>query len=121
VTEPVDTTQPIESRKQIPAAPTVELQKPAVAEGAPRLAEGVELIGRMKGSGFKEPPFMVRRPDGHMVQLAPILYLVAERADGQHSLEEIAAEVSEAVQRGLDADGVQMLIEEKLRPLGLKN
>ena len=117
MSEPVDVTQPIQGRQASPDGATAQL--PPAADGAPRLAEGVELIGRMEGSGYKEPPFMARRPDGQMVQLAPILYLVAERADGQRTDEQIAAEVSEAIGRGLDADGVRMLVEEKLRPLGI--
>src|SRR5438067_696261 len=43
------TTTPIET-------PTAE----AVAE-QPRLAAGVELIGEYKDSGFKDPPYLVRR------------------------------------------------------------
>jgi putative peptide zinc metalloprotease protein len=119
MSEPVDTTQPIAER-QAPSPQDASATQPLPkADGAPRLAEGVELIGRMEGSGYKEPPFMARRPDGQMVQLAPILYLVAERADGSHTDQQIAAEVSEAIGRGLDADGVRMLVEEKLRPLGI--
>jgi putative peptide zinc metalloprotease protein len=114
--EPVDVTQPIPERRE--AAPDAT-QPLRTTDGAPRLAEGVELIGRMEGSGYKEPPFMARRPDGQMVQLAPILYLVAERADGTRTPDQIAAEVSQIIERGLDADGVQMLLEEKLRPLGI--
>jgi putative peptide zinc metalloprotease protein len=60
-----------------------------------------------------------RRADGQMVQLAPLLYLVAERADGTRSYEQIAAEVTEAIGRGLEAEDVQMLADEKLRPLGI--
>ena len=117
--EPVDTTQPIApaSESADDGEATVQLQ--AAGSGSPRLAEGVELIGQMKGSGYKEAPFMARRSDAQMVQLAPILYLVAERLDGRHNFEQIGAEVSEIVGRGLDAEGVRMLVEEKLRPLGL--
>ena len=121
--EPVDMTEPIATRQQAvdatePIAPAVPRDASA-APDAPKLAEGVELIGQMKGSGFKEAPYMARRPDGQMVQLAPILYLVAERADGRHTHEQIATEVSDAIERGLDAEGVRMLVEEKLRPLGI--
>jgi putative peptide zinc metalloprotease protein len=117
LSEPVDTTQPITRPGESAGEATAELD--TAAADAPRLAEGVELLGQMKGSGYKEPPFMARRSDGQMVQLAPILHLVAERADGRRSYEQIGQEVSEIVGRGLDADGVRMLVEEKLRPLGV--
>jgi putative peptide zinc metalloprotease protein len=89
------------------------------AETRPKLAEGVELLGRYEGSGYRDPPFMARRPDGQMIQLPALLYLIAERADGNHTYELIARDVTEAVGRGLEAEDVEMLVEEKLRPLGI--
>ena len=53
------------------------------------------------------------------MQLAPLLYTIAELADGQRSYEEIAAAVSEAIKRGVSADNVRQLVEERLRPLGV--
>ncbi len=85
----------------------------------PKLADGVELIGKYEGSGFKEAPYIARRPDGQVVQLAPLLYLIAEAADGQRTNEKIAAAVSEAIKRGVSADNVHQLIDERLRPLGV--
>src|SRR3982750_1335477 len=85
----------------------------------PRLAHGIDLIGRYEGSGFKEPPYIARRADGQVIQLAPLLYLMAELADGQHTNEEIAAAVSEAIKRGVSADNVRQLVDERLRPLGV--
>ena len=37
--------------------------------GAPRLAEGVELLGEYKDSGYSQPPSLVRRPDGQVIQM----------------------------------------------------
>ncbi|MDX6401147.1 MAG: putative peptide zinc metalloprotease protein [Gaiellaceae bacterium] len=85
----------------------------------PRLADGVELIGEYEGSGFKEAPYIARRADGQVVQLAPLLHLIAEAADGQRTNEEIAAAVSEAIKRGVSADNVRQLVDERLRPLGV--
>ena len=85
----------------------------------PQRAEGVELIGRYEDSGFKEPPYLARRRDGQVVQLAPLLYLIAELADGNRTDEEIAAAVSEAIKRGVSADNVRQLVDERLRPLGV--
>jgi putative peptide zinc metalloprotease protein len=85
----------------------------------PRLARGIELIGKYEGSGFKDPPYIARREDGQVIQLAPLLYLIAELSDGQRTNEEIAAAVSEAIKRGVSADNVRQLVEERLRPLGV--
>ena len=85
----------------------------------PRLADGLELIGEYEGSGFKEAPSIARRADGQMIQLPEILYRVAAAIDGNRSYDQIGEVVSEQIGRGLDGDGVRMLVEEKLRPLGV--
>ena len=85
----------------------------------PHLARGIDLIGRYEGSGFKEAPYIARRADGQVIQLAPLLYLIAELADGERTNEEIAAAVSEAIKRGVSADNVRQLVDERLRPLGV--
>jgi putative peptide zinc metalloprotease protein len=54
-----------------------------------------------------------------VIQLAPLLYLIAELSDGTRTNEEIAAAVSEAIKRGVSADNVRQLVEERLRPLGV--
>ena len=68
-------------------------------EEQPRLADGVELLGEFRDSGFKEPPSLVRRKDGQVLQLPRLLYLVAESLDGSHTSAEIAGmkEISQAV------------------------
>src|SRR3954465_2198615 len=85
----------------------------------PHLARGIELIGKYEGSGFKEAPYIARRADGQVIQLAPLLYLIAELSDGTRTNEEIAAAASEAIKRGVSADNVRQLVEERLRPLGV--
>src|SRR5947208_5122966 len=85
----------------------------------PRLARGIDLIGKYEGSGFKEAPYIARRADGQVIQLAPLLYLIAELSNGSRTNEEIAAAVSEAIKRGVSADNVRQLVEERLRPLGV--
>jgi putative peptide zinc metalloprotease protein len=37
---------------------------------APRLAERVELLGEYKDSEYSQPPSLVRRPDGQIVQMS---------------------------------------------------
>jgi putative peptide zinc metalloprotease protein len=86
---------------------------------APKRADGVELIGKYEGSGFKEAPYLVRRADGQVIQLAPLLYLIAEAADGSNTYEEIADAATEAIQRGVSADNIRELVDKKLRPLGV--
>jgi len=85
----------------------------------PRLAEGVELIGKFEGSGYKDPPYLARRSDGQVIQLPHILYLIAEAADGSTSIDAMAPRVSREAGRELAADDVAYLIEEKLKPLGV--
>ncbi len=87
--------------------------------GVPRLATDVELIGRFEDSGFKEPPYIARRPDGQIVQLAPMLYALAEEIDGRRDSAQVAEALSERMQRGIDAEMVEMLLDEQLRRLGI--
>jgi putative peptide zinc metalloprotease protein len=85
----------------------------------PRLAEGVELLGEYEDSGYREPPLMVRRPDNQLIQLAPLLYMIAQRLDGSRDAATIGTEVGEQIGRQLPAEDVEYLIEEKLIPLGI--
>jgi putative peptide zinc metalloprotease protein len=91
----------------------------AAAKPAPQLAEGIELIGEYAGSGFKEAPYIARRADGQVIQMAKLLYLVAEEIDGQRGYAEIGERVTEKFGRGLDAEMTQIVVEEKLAPLGI--
>ena len=85
----------------------------------PRLAEGVELLGEYKGSGYAQPPSLVRRADGQVIQMSPLLYRVACRIDGSRGLDAIAELVSADLGRSLTADQVRYLITAKLLPLGV--
>jgi putative peptide zinc metalloprotease protein len=79
----------------------------------------VELIGEYEGSGYKDPPSIVRRGDGQVIQLTNLLYLVAKQADGRRGYADIAEGVSDELGRRLTDDNVRFLIEEKLYPLGV--
>jgi putative peptide zinc metalloprotease protein len=85
----------------------------------PRLADGVELIGEFEDSGFKQPPYIARRADGQVVQMAPMLFALAEEVDGRRSHSEIGERLSHRIQRGVTGEIAEMLIEEQLRPLGI--
>lgn len=86
---------------------------------APRLADGVELLGEFEDSGFEDPPHLARRADGQVIQLTELLHLVAEAADGQRDASAIAEVVSDGFGRRVSADNIRFLVEKKLRPLGV--
>jgi len=95
---------------------------PADAPGSgrvPRLAEGVELLGEYQGSGYSQPPSLVRRADGQVIQMSALLYRVACRIDGSRDPAAIAGLVSEDLGRSLTADQVRYLVTAKLLPLGV--
>jgi putative peptide zinc metalloprotease protein len=89
------------------------------APSVPVRAEGVELLGQMKGSGYRTPPALVRRSDGQTIHLTRLLYLVLEAIDGRRDHAAIAAEVSERFGKQASADDIATLVETKLRPLGV--
>ena len=91
----------------------------APAAGKPARAAGVQLLGEMEESGFKEPPSLVQRGDGQTVQLTDLLYRVLESIDGRRDMGEVAAEVSRRIGKQASADDIRFLVDEKLRPLGL--
>ena len=67
----------------------------------PRLADGVELLGEFKDSGFSQPPFLVRRADGQVIQMSRLLYLVASQLDGTRGPDAIADAASTDLGRSL--------------------
>ena len=87
--------------------------------GAPRLAAGVELLGTYQNSGYSQPPSLVRRPDGQVIQMSSLLYQVTSRIDGSRDPAAIADLVSADIGRSLTADQVRYLITAKLMPLGI--
>ncbi|HTT53260.1 MAG TPA: hypothetical protein VMH35_17835 [Streptosporangiaceae bacterium] len=92
---------------------------PAGAPALPRLADGVELLGEYQDSGYRQPPSLVRRPDGQVIQMSPLLYQVTCRIDGVRDAAAIAALVSDDLGRELNADQVRHLIAARLVPLGV--
>jgi putative peptide zinc metalloprotease protein len=96
-----------------PAGRTIE------ADRAPQPADGLQLLGSMSGSGYRQPPALVRRRDGQGVQLTPLLYAVLAAIDGTRDYDEVAARAGAASGRAVSGADVRMLVEERLRPLGL--
>jgi putative peptide zinc metalloprotease protein len=91
----------------------------ATFAGLPAVADGVELLGRLAGSGYKETPTLVRRSDDQMVKLTPLLYELLGAMNGRRTYEELAEELSARVGKLATAGDVRFLIERKLEPLGL--
>jgi putative peptide zinc metalloprotease protein len=85
----------------------------------PRLAGGTELLGEFKNSGVTEPPSLVRRADGQVLQLSRLVYLVASLLDGSRGPDVIAAKASTELGRTLSAEQAGYLITAKLAPLGI--
>jgi putative peptide zinc metalloprotease protein len=98
-------------------------QEPAagvgVADAPLARADGVQLLGELDGSGYREAPALVRRADGQTIQLTPLLYAVLEAIDGHRTPGEVAEVVAEKTNRGVTADNVATLVQSQLRPLGL--
>lgn len=82
-------------------------------------AEGIQLIGEAKGSGYREAPSLVRRADGQTIQLTRLLFHVLDSIDGVRDFDEIAEAASSRSGRLISGDNVRTLIEGQLLPLGL--
>src|SRR3954470_6369579 len=91
----------------------------SLGEDVPALVSGTQLFGVQPGSGYVTPPRLVCRADGQVLQITPLLYAVLEAIDGERSVEQIARLVSATTDTELHADDIAMLVDEKLRPLGL--
>jgi putative peptide zinc metalloprotease protein len=107
---------PVTTDRTAPVPPPAGASEPVEP---PRLADGVELLGEYQGSGYSQPPSLVRRPDGQVIQMSRLLYRVACRIDGSRDPIAIAELVSEDIGRSLTADQVRYLITAKLLPLGI--
>jgi putative peptide zinc metalloprotease protein len=98
---------------------TEPARRAADGELPPGPAEGIELVGEYEDSGYREPPYLVRRADGQTIQLSRLLYLVVQHANGRRDHGEVADRVSRAFGRPVSAHNVRTLVEKKLRPLGV--
>jgi putative peptide zinc metalloprotease protein len=97
------------------------VERPVLATVAPGTfarAEGLELLGEVSGSGYKDGAALVRRADGQMVQLGPLMYGLLEEIDGARDHAALAAAMSERLGRQLDVEHVARL-GEKLADQGL--
>jgi putative peptide zinc metalloprotease protein len=92
--------------------------RPVLTDGW-RLPEGLQLLGPVKGSGIREPTYLLRRQDGQVVQVSELLHLVVSAVVPGRTPEQVADVVSDAYGRTLTTDGLAHLFEERLQPLGL--
>lgn len=82
-------------------------------------ASGLELMGLVTGSGLKNNTYLVRRQDGQVVQLTELLHQIVFQAELPLQPDELARRVSESFGKELDVEGLTLLAEKKLEPLGL--
>ena len=99
--------------------PSLDEQSSDLTEGPFRLAPETELLGPYPDSGYREPPMLARRADGHVVQLPPLLYAVTEAISREGTPERISEDVATNAGVRVDAGDIPYLIAEKLVPLGI--
>src|SRR5579884_1530705 len=104
----------------VPGAQTAPHPPPAAGEGVAFLAraEGIELLGPVHGSGYRDGAALVRRGDGQMVQIGPLMYAVLDSVDGERDGPALADAVSERVGKRVDQEAVATLAK-KLAAQGL--
>jgi putative peptide zinc metalloprotease protein len=96
--------------------------RPAAGTPAPppalRPAEGLELLGEVHGSGYREGAALVRRADGQMVQLGPLMYGLLASIDGRRDVDGLADALSERLGRQVEREHV-IALADKLAAQGL--
>ncbi|HJR45143.1 MAG TPA: M50 family metallopeptidase [Actinomycetota bacterium] len=92
---------------------------PEAPNRRPQRADGLQMLGRFEGSGHRDAPALVRRVDGQVVQLTPLLDAVLEAIDGRRDHGAIAKAVAASTGKVAGEEDIHFLIEQKLRPLGL--
>ena len=97
-----------------PPVTTAGAKSPAVLTRA----QGLELLGELQGSGYRDDVALVRRADGQMVQLGPLMYALLEAVDGRRDARDLAAAMSERLGRQVDPEHVAPLAQ-KLAAQGL--
>ncbi|MBV9098973.1 MAG: hypothetical protein JO079_13045 [Frankiaceae bacterium] len=91
----------------------------AARSDVPVAAPGTEVLGPQLGSGYVDPPALVRRGDGQIFQLTPFVHAILGAVDGKRDYDGIAAEVARTTGRTLSTDHVRALVDQRLRPAGL--
>ncbi len=84
-----------------------------------QLPAGLQVLGQVRGSGIREPTYLLRRADGQVVQVSELLNLVVSAVDPSRDRKQVAGAVSAAYGRTLTTEGLEHLVESRLVPLGL--
>jgi putative peptide zinc metalloprotease protein len=100
------------------SAPAVS-PSPQTHSASWRRTAGLTFLGQAQGSGLREPVYLVRRGDGQMVQLSDLLHDVLLEVEASRSVDEIADATSERQGRRLTSEGLVMVLESRLEPIGL--
>src|SRR5512132_3210186 len=85
----------------------------ARARAQPALPQDLEFSGEMPGMGFTDRQWLVRRGD-RVFQLTDLCYRVLREINGQRTIEEIAARVSDKAERVVTAEHLKRILETKL-------
>ncbi|MEU9018006.1 hypothetical protein [Actinomadura sp. NPDC048394] len=126
---PASTARPADAGQAASGARSVATAQPAASLTLPVLADGVELVGEFKNSGYREPPQLVCLPNRQLVRLPPLLFLVAKAlhehrdlartTDIETALDRVADAVSQEAGARLTGEQVVYLADRKLAPLGV--
>src|SRR3954451_12220049 len=81
------------------------------APGALARADGLELLGDVSGSGYKQRAARVGRGGGQRAQPTPLMYGLLQEADGERDHAALAAAMSERLGRRLEAEHVARIAE----------
>lgn len=102
-----------------PTTPSTTPSTTAIAVSErPTHAPNIEFLGEAQGSSF-EAQFWLVQHEGRFVQLTSLLYRIVQLADGHTTLAEIAGTISSEIGRGVSAENIRYLIENRLLKLGL--
>jgi putative peptide zinc metalloprotease protein len=101
------------------AATSIEEMGPGeTVPDRPARASGVRLIGEFGGSAFKDRQWLIER-DGHFVQVPELLYRIAEYANSERTLVEIASLVTDSTSWTVSAEQIRKIIAAKLIPFAI--
>src|SRR2546426_2791263 len=82
----------------------------------PVLAPGVQLAGEFAGGAFKDQQWLIEQ-NGHFVQVPELLYRIAQYANGERTLDEIASLITTSTDWIATPEQVATIIGAKLLPL----
>ena len=103
------------------SAPHGKLEQPFPSDligERPALGKNILLVGELQEAGFDQRQWLLQR-DGQFIQVTELLYRIAEQLDGTHTLDEIAARVSESSDWVVNSEQLRKLLNTNFLPLGL--